>query len=77
MPQDPTFVALEQEVRRGEDAIVREAECRPGAFQEPRRLRDRARGLDITAGAIGLAMDHLIEAGRLRTNADLQVAFYG
>jgi hypothetical protein len=69
---DPTRAALAAEVAAAQGAILELAETAPRVWWPPHVLRRQARN-GWSAGAMGLALEELIAAGRFDVNAQLLV----
>jgi hypothetical protein len=69
---DATRAALDAEVAAAERAILELAQTEPGVWWHPHVLRRRARN-GWSSGAMGLALDELIDTGRFDVNARMCV----
>ena len=76
MTRDPTFEALAREVREAEQALIATAAQDPQRWWYPPDLRAQARN-GWSAGAVGTALENLIQKGRFAVNADLCVRLRG
>lgn len=73
---DETSAALAEEVEAAEKALIAVAESDPRKWWYPYELRQRARN-GWSAGAMGIALDNLIDRGVFRMNAELCVRLQG
>jgi hypothetical protein len=76
LPVDQTYAALAEEVTAAERALIEVAEREPGKWWYPYELRQEARN-GWSPGAMGIALDDLIERGVFQMNAELCVRLRG
>jgi hypothetical protein len=73
---DPSYAALVEEVQAAEGQLVAVARQEPGKWWDPYELRKTARN-GWSAGAMGIALDNLIDGRVFDVNAALHVRLRG